>query len=64
MNAAVANLIKEQKEAQIPALMQAGRHIGMKLMDDALYELWERGIISTEDAILRAIDKTRFKTGG
>ena len=64
VNAAVANLIKEHKEAQIPALMQAGRHIGMKLMDDALYDLWERGIISTEDAILRAIDKNRFKTGG
>jgi len=57
---AVANMIREQKVASIPNVIEAGKAQGMQLMDDELYNLASEGIISGEDAYMKATDKKRF----
>jgi len=59
-NAAVANLIREDRAWQIPMVMQTGKKYGMRLMDDSLIELVKMKKISLEDALSRATDKTKF----
>ncbi len=54
---AVTNLIREGKTFQIPSIMQTGRKHGMLLMNDALVDLVRRGLVSTEEAMLKAVDK-------
>jgi len=60
-NAAVRNLIREQKTYQIPSMMQTGKKYGMQLLDDGIMDLYNRGWISGEDAYLKANDKVRFR---
>ncbi len=60
-NAAVRNLIREQKTYQIPSMMQTGKRYGMQLLDDGIMDLYNRGWISGEDAYMKANDKTRFR---
>jgi twitching motility protein PilT len=60
-NAAVRNLIREQKTYQIPSMMQTGKKYGMQLLDDGIMDLYNRGWISGEDAYLKANDKARFR---
>src|SRR5450759_3748020 len=59
--AAVRNLIRESKTYQIPSMMQTGKKYGMQLMDDAIMDLYSRGWIGSEDAYMKANDKTRFR---
>ena len=61
---AISTLIKEKKEEQIPAIMQAGKSHGMQMMDDALYNLVADGIIDVQEALYRAQKKERFSGGG
>ncbi len=60
-NSAVRNLIRESKTYQIPSMMQTGKKYGMQLLDDAIMDLYSRGWIGSEDAYLKANDKTRFR---
>ncbi len=55
---AVANLIREAKTFMLPGVIQTGRRLGMKLMDDSLIELVESGRITAEEALSRAEQKT------
>lgn len=57
---AVANLIREHKTFQLPSMMQTGRKLGMKLMDDSILELLEAGRITRETAQYYAEDPSRF----
>lgn len=57
-NNAIRNHIREAKTYQIPTVMQTSGKLGMKTMDDALYDLCTRGEISEENALLYAQDKT------
>lgn len=57
---AVANLIRESREWQIPNVMQLNRTHGMRLMDESLAELVRGKKISVDQALLRATDKSRF----
>jgi twitching motility protein PilT len=59
-NAAVANLIREDRAWQIPMVMQTGKKYGMRLMDDSLIELVKLKKVSLEEALSRATDKTKF----
>jgi twitching motility protein PilT len=52
---AIRNLIREGKTHQIDAAIQTGYQHGMQTMDQSLRDLYERGLISFEDAISRAI---------
>lgn len=58
---AVRNLIRESKTAQISAAMQTGSKFGMQTMDMALKELYQRGIITYDDAMQRAVDPEDLK---
>jgi twitching motility protein PilT len=60
-NSAVRNLIRESKTYQIPSIMQTGKKYGMQLLDDAIMDLYNRGWIGSEDAYVKANDKTRFR---
>ena len=57
---AIANLIKEDRTFQIPSLMQTGVKLGMQLMDDAIYRFLQQGRITSETALERAYDRSKF----
>ena len=57
---AVGNVIRESKTFMLPGIIQTGRKLGMKLMDDSLTELFEAGIISAEEAVYRADQKNQM----
>lgn len=49
---AIKNLIRENKLHQIYSLMQAGQgRSGMKTMNQSLYELYSKGLITSDDSI-------------
>jgi twitching motility protein PilT len=54
---AVANVIRENKTYMLPGIIQTGKKQGMRLMDDALIDLYQRGLISGEEAYERAEQK-------
>ncbi len=54
---AVGNVIREAKTFMLPGIIQTGRKLGMKLMDDSLQELFQAGTISAEEAVYRAEQK-------
>ena len=54
---AVANVIRENKTYMLPGIIQTGKKQGMQLMDDALIDLYQRGLISAEEAYARAEQK-------
>jgi len=58
---AVANLIRESKTFMLPGIIQTGKKLGMKLMDDSLMELMEEGVISPHEAFDRAEQKKVFE---
>ncbi|WP_022850966.1 type IV pilus twitching motility protein PilT [Limisalsivibrio acetivorans] len=57
---AIANLIREGKTFQIPSSIQTGRGEGMQLMDQAIKDHLEAGIISPEEAYSKCFDKKTF----
>jgi twitching motility protein PilT len=59
---AIANLIREKKVFQINSIMQTGRKQGMALMNDSLFKLVKDGIVSPEEALSKANDKTSLLT--
>ena len=58
---AVANLIRDAKTFMLPGIIQTGKKLGMKMMDDSLMELTEQGLISPYEAYDRAEQKSLFK---
>ncbi|PKN68382.1 MAG: type IV pili twitching motility protein PilT [Deltaproteobacteria bacterium HGW-Deltaproteobacteria-12] len=58
---AVRNLIRESKTFQIPSTIQTGKKYGMQLLDDAIFELINRGWIGGDDAYAKCNDKARFR---
>ena len=60
-NNAVRNLIREGKSHQIYSVMQTALSEGMITMDRALFELYKKGMVSWDEALMRAIDPKEFK---
>jgi twitching motility protein PilT len=58
---AVANVIREAKTYMLPGIIQTGKKQGMQLMDDALVDLYDRGLISAEEAFARADQKREMR---
>ena len=56
-NPAIRNMIREGKHYQINNIMQTGQNQGMQLMDAHLAQLYKDGLISLDDARLRALDQ-------
>jgi twitching motility protein PilT len=50
----IANLIRENKTFRINSAIQTGAKHGMLLMDDALFQHWQNGVITVEDALAKA----------
>jgi len=51
---AIGNLIRENKTYRIPSSIQTGKKLGMKLLDDNLFELFVQKKVSLEDALDRS----------
>jgi twitching motility protein PilT len=48
---AIANLIRDNKTFRIDSSIQTGRKFGMQLLDDHLWSLYMRGMISAEEMV-------------
>jgi hypothetical protein len=58
----VSALIREAKTHMLPSVMQTGRNVGMQTFSDELTRLAVKGIITAEDAYMKAIDKADIET--
>jgi len=58
---ATAALIRDGKTFMLPGVMQTGKKIGCKLIDDSLLELLTNGMITAQEAFDRAEQKSLFK---
>ncbi|NJD07978.1 MAG: type IV pilus twitching motility protein PilT [Methylococcaceae bacterium] len=58
--AAIRNLIREDKVAQMYSAIQTGRKDGMQTLDQHLQELVEKGLIARQAARSRAVNKSLF----
>ena len=57
VNDAVRNLIRENKTPLINSIIQTSRSDGMTTMDNSLLNLYRKGLITKEDALLCSVDK-------
>ena len=55
------NVIREGNTQMLYSIMQAGKKEGMQAMDDVLFERVQQGMISGQDAYMKATDKARFE---
>src|SRR5512136_220146 len=61
-NPAIRNLIREDKVQQIYSLMQVGQaRFGMQTMNQALFSLYERHLITLEDALERSLNADELR---
>src|SRR5881628_2897234 len=58
---AVAHVIREAKTYMLPGIIQTGKKQGMCLMDDTLVDLYDRGLISADEAYARADQKLMMR---
>ncbi|HYO26555.1 MAG TPA: type IV pilus twitching motility protein PilT [Lacipirellulaceae bacterium] len=49
----IANLIRENKVFRITSAIQTGAKHGMQLLDDHIFSLWRKEIVSKEDALAK-----------
>ena len=54
MTPGIANLIRENKVFRITSAIQTGTKHGMQLLDDHLFQLWRKEIVTKEDALTKA----------
>lgn len=57
---AVRNLVREGKSHQLLTVIQTGAKAGMQSMDAALRDLCRAGVVSDEEALMRASDPDNF----
>lgn len=57
---AIANLIREGKTFQIPSIMQTGRALGMRTMNDSLLELVKANVVEPQEAYDRSPSRKEF----
>ncbi len=62
-NVSIANAIRDGKTYQIPMSMQTGRKLGMCTMDNSILNLYEKGIISKDEAMARSVNKAPYRAG-
>ena len=59
--AAIRNLIREAKVAQMYSAIQTGRKDGMQTLDQNLKELVDRGLVTAKIAMVKAVNKDIFR---
>ena len=57
----LANIIREGNIHKISTYIESGRGEGMQLMDDSIMERLKAGLVSPNEAYMKAIDKSRFE---
>ncbi len=60
-NSAISNLIREGKTYQIPSVLQTSKGDGMQTLDMALFDLYERNLITSEACLDYATDRKSMK---
>jgi len=58
---AIGNVIREAKTFMLPGIIQTGKKAGMILMDESVAKLYRQGIITAEEALYRAENKTEMR---
>jgi twitching motility protein PilT len=59
-NPAIRNLIREGKNFMIPSVIQTNQQLGMQTLDHVLRELLNKGIITKDEALRKALDPKAF----
>jgi len=60
VTSAVANLIRESKNFQIPSIMEVGKMQGQKLMNESFVDLIKDGTITVEEALSKAVERNEL----
>ena len=60
-NTAVSAIIREGATQKLYDVIIGGKAEGMQFMDEAIWEKLQSGMVTAEEAYMKAIDKTRFK---
>ncbi len=60
-NSAVSAIIREGATQKLQDVIVAGKGQGMQFMDDAIWSVMQKGIVTPHEAYMKAIDKNRFK---
>ena len=58
---AVSAIIREGATQKLADVIVGGKSMGMQFMDDAIWAKLVEGVVSPEEAYMKAIDKNRFK---
>ncbi len=59
---AVSAIIREGKTQKLNDVITQGGSLGMQFMDDSIWDKLQRGMVTPQEAYLKAIDKARFKS--
>jgi len=59
-NPAIRALVRDNKSHQIMSIIQTGAQVGMKTMNQSLFELYRNGTVSFDDAIAHTSDESDF----
>jgi twitching motility protein PilT len=60
-NSAIRSLIRDDKAHQIYSIIQTSGKIGMRTMNQSLFELYRAGLITYEEAMARTTDPEDLK---
>lgn len=58
---AVSAIIREGATQKLADVITGGKGLGMQFMDDAIWQKLQQGLVTPEEAYMKAIDKARFK---
>ncbi len=61
VNPAIRALIRDNKSHQIASIIQTGGAVGMKTMNQAVYELYRGGAVSYDEAVTNATDPNELQ---
>ncbi len=61
VNSAASSIIREGATQKLQDVIVGGKGQGMQFMDDAIWNVMQQGIVSPQEAYMKAIDKNRFR---
>ena len=61
VNAAASAIIREGATQKLQDVIVGGKGQGMQFMDDAIWSVMQQGMVSPNEAYMKAIDKNRFR---
>src|SRR6185369_7822052 len=61
VNTAASSIIREGATQKLQDVIVGGKGQGMQFMDDAIWNVMQQGMVSPQEAYMKAIDKNRFR---